>query len=551
MFRTPATGPSGFPRTHEIKTGPAPVGGLNARDPLPAMPPQDAVKLVNWIPDVGGVRSRKGYVEWAINFPSDKAVETVMPYLGPDASFPAGTFLTTPTTMPGTLFAATEDGIYDVTSQTNAPVLSQALSGADFAGWISHCAMTNAGGTFLLCCSESDGYLYYNGATWAIPTMGGGAGQIANVDPADFVHVLVWKNRAWFVERDSTRCWYLGVDSITGAATKFDFGPLLKKGGHVAYLANWTIDAGTGVDDFLVVVGSNGDVLVYKGTDPSSSTTFGLVGTWFVGQIPVGRRGYCQYGGDLVLVSAEGVFPVSYVTRGGADLLVASSKEYSSKISPLMGASLRSTFTIRGWQLMLHPTERLLLVNVPDINTSVNFQYAMSTVLNAWTTFEGIPTYCYGISAGYAFAGTQDGRVLLILSGGGDAVEYGETVGSPISGFVQPSFSYFDTPALEKIFHMARATFLSLDEPQYVADVNVNFEVADPYGVPEYNPIDLARWDQDAFEQAKWVGGIRAWSEWISTPALGFCGSLALKTSVPGDTVLASVDYMFEVGGPL
>ena len=34
---------------------PAPVGGWNARDSLDAMPPTDAIKLVNWIPRAGYV----------------------------------------------------------------------------------------------------------------------------------------------------------------------------------------------------------------------------------------------------------------------------------------------------------------------------------------------------------------------------------------------------------------------------------------------------------------------------------------------------------------
>lgn len=40
---------------------PAPVGGWNARDALDAMPPTDAVKLVNWIPRAGYVQSRGGF----------------------------------------------------------------------------------------------------------------------------------------------------------------------------------------------------------------------------------------------------------------------------------------------------------------------------------------------------------------------------------------------------------------------------------------------------------------------------------------------------------
>ena len=50
---------------------PAPVGGWNARDPLAAMDPADAVKLVNFIPNTTSVTLRQGIgfipqAEWAL-----------------------------------------------------------------------------------------------------------------------------------------------------------------------------------------------------------------------------------------------------------------------------------------------------------------------------------------------------------------------------------------------------------------------------------------------------------------------------------------------------
>lgn len=41
----------------------APIGGWNTRDSLDNIPPQDAVVLTNWVPDLGEVRTRPGYDE--------------------------------------------------------------------------------------------------------------------------------------------------------------------------------------------------------------------------------------------------------------------------------------------------------------------------------------------------------------------------------------------------------------------------------------------------------------------------------------------------------
>lgn len=543
--------PIGSPAAFEVKTAPAPNGGLNKIAGLANMPVTDAVQLINWLPDIGGVRSRKGYSEWSTLLGA--AVGAVFPYFNQSTAFPGGAFLVTPTSMPGFLFASTDAAIYDITnSAVGPPPVAQALSGATNAGWISSIQMVNsAGTTFLLVCSETDGYFYFNGAAWFKITLGGGANQVSVTDPTAFVQVAIFKRRAWFVVRDTSKAAYLTVDAVTGAGAYFDFGPQFKHGGHLEYLANWTIDAGEGIDDFLVAVGSNGDVVIYKGTDPSSATTFALVGTWFVGQVPVGRRGCVQYGGDLVIVSADGIFPISYITRGGSDFLVASQKEYASQIRPLIGQDLRSSFTNRGWQMVIHPSERLMLVNVPDYGSSQQLQYAMSTSLNKWAQFSGIPIYSLGSSSGYTFAGTTDGRVLLLFNGYQDNLVLGATSGNDISGLIVPAFNYFDTPALEKQFLGIRPVFIGTTQPTITVDISVNFRTTLPNGIVPGGTTLGGIWASGLWGVAIWGGSQAVFDEWATCGDTGYAGAATLVTAVRADTTLVSIDYMFQVGGPL
>lgn len=540
-----------YPPTQKVESRPAPIGGINARDNVALMPPTDAVSLINWIPDSLGIRCRKGFKEWAINFPANREVQSVFGYIGPSTVFPGGAFLTDPTAMPGRLFAATSAAIYDITSQTNAPASVQVLSGNAFAGWMSTLTFTNSAGTFLIAVSETDGYYRYNGTTWVKLTLGAGANQVANVDPANFVHVVQFGSRLWFTERNSTKAWYLATNAIEGAATAFDFGPLFKNGGHLAYMGNWTIDAGESIDDFLVVVGSNGDVLIYKGQDPSSPSTFAKVGSWFVGQIPVGRRGAVQFGGDLIITSAEGVYPVSYVTRGGAELLKASDREYTSKIKSLIGADLRASFTSRGWQIAVHPSERLMLINVPDYGSVRSTQYAMSTTQNGWSVFNDIPIYSLGSTAGYMFAGTKDGRVLLLFTGFFDGVPYGQSIGQGIRGTIIPAYDSFGTPGLDKHFLMVRPSFLSADTPNVKVSVSVNYSVTNPTGSPVYTAPTASLWDAATWGAGVWGGGQKVFSEWVGVGAVGFAGAASLVTVSVGDTILTNIDYMLAAGGPL
>lgn len=541
-------------QAHKIETVPPPVGGLNARDPLSLMPETDAVHLVNWVPDTYGLRCRKGYREWAVGFPTGEAVSSILSFISQTTAIPGDTFLSSPTSMPGKLFACTDEAIYDITTSTDSPAAVVTLSGDTGAGMFSSTVVSNTGGSYLCCVSETDGYFTYDGTTWVHRVAGTGVGQINGANPDNFCFVMSWKKRLWFVESSSTRAWYGQTDAITGTVTVFDFGSEFKRGGYLAFLANWTIDAGEGVDDLLVVVSSMGEVLIYKGTDPSGASTFGKIGSFFVGQIPVGRRGFAQYGGDLVLLSANGVFPMSYITRGGAGFLQATGEEYSSKIRSLLGEDLRASFNLPGWGMALHPSERLLVVSVPDYAGNLNRQYAMSTTQNRWTTFEGVPIACFGESVGYMFSGTSDGRVLLLFTGFFDNVPYGGSVGSGIRCVSQPAFSFFKTPALNKQFLMVRPSFLAVDRPINSTQMLVNFDTAkvtsNPIAPSASTPAPDS-WDVALWDSGMWAGGSSPFAEWMTVGGVGYAGAAATVTICTADTLMVALDYMYQSGGPM
>src|SRR5512147_3304658 len=88
----------------KVVTIPAPYGGWNARDSLTAMPPTDAIRLENFIPDTQGVRTRDGYASHSTGVGT--RVDSLMAYTSPTTS---------------TLFAASSSGkIYDVTATSTA-----------------------------------------------------------------------------------------------------------------------------------------------------------------------------------------------------------------------------------------------------------------------------------------------------------------------------------------------------------------------------------------------------------------------------------------------
>jgi len=542
-----------MPVKHQLKSMPAPTGGLNARDGVVDMPATDAVELNNWLPDTGGVRCRKGYAEWAINFPGNAAVSTIMPYFPPGTTFPSGSFLSSPTVMPGQLFAATDTAIYDISTKTNAPAVSVALGSVSLDGWFSHAMVSNSGGNFLLACSETRGYYTYDGTNWLRRVAGAAAGEINGVNPNNLVHVNIWKRRAWFVERDTTKVWYLPVDAITGTVAALDLGPLFKRGGHLSFTTSWTIDAGEGIDDFFVAVSSNGEVAIYKGSDPSSATTFALQGVWYIGQIPIGRRGYTPYGGDLLIVSTDGIVPLSEVTRGGSGLLTASNREYSSKISMLVGEALRNSFTVRGWQLTVAPADRLMLCNIPDYSIYTDRQFALSTIVNQWCTLSNIPVRCYGSTGSYTFSGTSTGKVYLLFKDFLDNVNFAGSSGDLIVGKIVPAYSSFDQPAQVKQFTMLRPVFVSVKGVGVSSDVRVDYaELSYSQLIPTPPPVTGSLWDTALWDTALWTADSRVtYADWVSVNAIGVAGAAELITSSIADATLSRIDYVYLPGGPL
>lgn len=534
-----ARNPAATRRRHFTVSTQAPVGGLNVRDAINAMPGTDAIDLVNWVPQQYGVRCRKGWREWCTGLVG--TVRSMMFYQ------PNRQNLTS-----FKLFGVTDTAIYDVTSTSASPPTAIVLSGTPGVGRMYSVSFSNSAGNFLLACSELGGYWTFDGTTWVKRVAGAGAGQVNGVNPDDLVYVASWKRRLWFIERDSTSVWYSATDAITGTFTELDLGPFAKHGGKLSFVANWTIDAGEGIDDLVVFGFENGDILIYKGTDPASASTFSLVGSYFVGSLVLGRRGVVTLGGDLLILSELGVQPLSYVTRGGQSLLRASSTDYLGKVQPRFADLVPQFANSSDWDMILVPKENLLVITIPSLQANTFIQYALYTNTNAWTTFAGIPMRSSVVANNELYFGTDDGRVCIGFTGFFDAVpRLGTTIGDGILGLIQSAYSYFGQSGMNKHFQMIRPTFLATDRPSVIAQVLADYQYQAPTGSPVYGDPINARWDTARWDQALWAGGLNPYQDWLSVEALGYVGSCYLTTVCLGDTFLASIDYMFEPGGAL
>jgi hypothetical protein len=274
-------------------TLPAPTGGLNAKDPLADMPENEAVIMDNYFPMPSSVKNRNGSTDHATGFLG--VVETIAVYNDGGTQF---------------MFGVSSGAIYDATS--SGAIGAAAVSGLTNSRF-QHINFGTAGGYFLLMVNGEDKMQVFTGSGWYAD---GTTTSVTGFDTADAININNFKNRVWFIERNSMNAWYLPVSSIGGAANNIDLSGIFKLGGYLVAMGNWTIDNAAGVDDYACFITSEGEVALYKGTDPSSAATWALVGTFRMGR-PIGYRCMCKAGADVLVVTTDGAFPLSKALLNG------------------------------------------------------------------------------------------------------------------------------------------------------------------------------------------------------------------------------------------
>jgi len=508
------------------RTVPAPVGGWNARDSLAAMDIKDAVIMDNFFPLTTSVIVRKGFTNWATGIETTGVgddVETLAIY-----NSAGGT---------NEMFAAAGGSIYNVS--TIGPVGAAEVSAQNSDRWqVTNMATT--GGKYMYLVNGTDKPLLYDGSAWtAIDNASTPA--ITGITTTKLVHVNVFQRRLWFVEADSLSVWYLAVDTIGGAATEFDLSAVFGRGGYLMAMGTWTIDAGYGMDDHAVFISSQGEIAVYKGYDPSSISTWALVGVYWVGS-PVGRRCFVKMGSELLIICQDGLMPMS---KALTTVRVNNKLAITDKIQQATSQAISLYGSNFGWQLVPYPKENMLILNVP-ISTQANHQYAMNTITGSWCRFTGWDAFCWEQFNEDIYFGTT-GKVCKAWDGRLDG-------DSNILAECLQAFSSFGYPGSLKHFKLLRPV-IAVDGADANAfglsiGINVEYSQTPPAGWPTFSTGSYALWDSAVWDSAVWVGGYSpAKQDWLTCPAIGYNAAMHVKvTNRITDLQWINTDFKFEVG---
>lgn len=496
---------------------PAPVLGWNARDPVAAMKTEFAITLDNFFPTPSDVMLRKGYEQHVTGI--NDHTQSLMPY-----NNALGTMQ---------LFAAAGDAFYDVT--TAGAVGAAVQSGLTNAKW-QHINFATTAGAFLLAANGQDNMRRWDGSTWLTIT-GVSTGAITGVDTADIIHLAAHKNRVWMVENQTLNAWHLGTDAIAGAATKFPLNGVAKKGGYLVAIDTWTIDAGEGMDDHWVAVTSEGEVIVYKGTDPTDATKWFLVGVFNIGK-PIGRRCFIKWAGDLLVICEDGVLPLSQALITDKLKRVA----FSDNIRKAMIDATRLYDTNFGWQLSHYAHGDMLIVNVPTTpGGTEQHQYVMNTDGGRWCRFKGVQANCWAILDGepYFGADTYVGKFWGVF----------DDNDTNINGDMKQAFNYFNSRGVLKHFVDVRPTFAADGTPSILAALNIDYSDNEPTGTLNFTPTSYGVWDSALWDAGTWGGGLSQFAEWQGVGGTGFCAALRMKLAAKGIEIRhQATDFLYEQG---
>lgn len=504
---------------------PPPVGGLNDRDALAQMPNGDAVILENWWVEPSRVVTRKGCIDWATGFPAPP--RTIFEFAAGDGTY--------------RLYAASDGKIFDITASGAIDPDVFEVDGQSNDEYSVVSVSTPAdppGGSYLYLFNGIDNPLFYDGTTW-VSVDGSSNPAITGVSTDSLVFGCVYKNRLFAVVRNSMKAVYLPVGQIGGAVSDVDISAIFQRGGYIVGLYTWTLDAGAGSDDHLVVITSNGEAAVFTGTDPDDATAWQLIGVYYLGR-PVGKRSCIRFGGDLLVLCEQGLVPLSEALLSSA---IDRRATITDKIQNSINRAISSHRQNFGFELCLHPSQNALILNVPA-GIGGSYQYVQNTITKAWTKFTGWNAQTI-VNTGLGLYFSDATSVKQAWVGDNDS-------GGLIVADALPAFQHFGSPSQNKYFTLIRLYLRTSGNPSILYGLNGDFNPQDVTGAMSFTaPVGMI-WGEMTWGDMIWGGSEQALQHWQTIGRIFRYAAPRIKVQNNYVSVEWSAsDLVFERGGLL
>lgn len=359
---------------------------------------------------------------------------------------------------------------------------------------------------------------------------------------SDFSYVWAYKNRLFFILKDSLDVYYLPVDQITGAASLFQLGAEFSLGGKLMIGSTWSLDFGNGLNDNCIFVTDEGEIIVYSGINPATPADWQKVGRYQMGK-PRGPKAFIRAGGDLIFATSIGYVPLSQALQVDYAVLSASAVSYPIETAWNEAVSLRS---LEAWDCILWDDKQMVIVSLPTINEQPPSMFVSNARTGAWAEFTNWSGTCLEIFNGRLFFGSQEGKII-------EAWVTGLDEGRTYTATYVPLFTDLGNSGAQKVGGYGRLqtrgpytveTQMSMQE-DYV--VNLPAPPAASF-VPVGSEWGTATWGESEWGSSQtpvWQG------DWYSLGGIGYSlapGSQITSGSiVPLDAEIIAIDMSYDI----
>lgn len=405
-------------------TMPPPYNGLDLVSAIDNMEPTYALELVNVFPGAGSPTVRNGYTE-----------------------FVASTSLAgnTPITFTETLHRA--DGNSELVVATSNKLYSISTAGAatDVTSTPAHTngefqSIVFANNMYL--CNGVDNAKVYTGSGVAATNV-----TFTGVTLANLINVNAYKERLYFVEKNTSKVWYSGVQ-VTGtggtpALTSFDFQYVFTRGGRLLFTSSFTNQFSQSSQSLFMAVSSEGEIVFYTGSYAGDITGWGLVARYFIGR-PLGYRAFLRVNNDIWILTQQGIVPVSALFQQDPEQAL---NVVSQKINPLITEYSTQISFSHKWTGFFWPSGRRVYINVPSSSTT-SFFLVYSIDTKGWTKFEmynNTDAVSSCVFNNLPYYGSNVGNVWKGETGQADAVMLSGGTGQSTAFTIRGPFSFYDS----------------------------------------------------------------------------------------------------------
>lgn len=480
-----------------------------------------AYRLDNIFPTAGGGILRRGNVLHATI--GDAPVKTLFTYTSGSVS---------------QLLAADDFGIWDATTTEGVESLYEVTEGrfslaqyTDTNG-VRHVRFVNGVDT---------PFLYDGSAFSTTPALTFEAEETAVSEDMSFT--WVFKNRYFFIRKDSLDVFYLPVGQIGGELKKFSLGGVFPKGGTLVFGGTWSQETGSGLSALCVFVTDNGEVAAFQGDNPNDAAAWQRVGVYSVGK-PMGPNAFIPRGGDIACCTDVGLISLSQALLRDATSLSPTSM--SKAIGPDWSRYVAERQT-KTWQAIAWTESQMLAIALPTASGQAPIWLVSNAETGTWARFTGMDASCFAVFNGGLYFGSPDGNIYQANIGGMDN-------GLPYVGVYIPSFSQWEQMG-RKTVHMARSVIRSRLPVGERLSLQKEYRVSLPAAPDAAVVGEPSVWGIGRWGTARWGGSSEAdtvTSRWRNLfgegEALSIAHQITSASIAPLDAEFIRTDVLFTVG---